>query len=239
MESNSKFIVRFLAASALLHAAVGLLVIAMVRVGGANPSASSSVEVTLVAFEPEAPPPPSLQPLEPAAIDAAPATDAGPALDAPPATDPAPALDSAPPETEYQVDLAMAMPTIEPRYGSGDGAESGQSATLGATATTTGTSTGAPDAGAGHDATVRAWLEKHKRYPRAAEQRRIEGEATLELVLDASGDVRESRIVRSSGHRILDDEVTRMVERSKPFPTNTHTGVASYRIVVVFLLEEQ
>lgn len=229
MESNSKFIVRFLAASALLHAAVGLLVTAMVRVGGANPSASSSIEVALIALEPEVPPPPSLQPLEP--------ESGGPAA---PATYPAPVLDSAPPE-EYlsEFDLAMAPPILVPRFVADDGGANDGSATLGATATMTGTSTGAPAADAGHDATVRAWLEKHKRYPRVAEQRRIEGEATLELVLDASGDVRESRIVRSSGHRILDDEVTRMVERAKPFPTNTHTGVASYRIVVVFLLEEQ
>ena len=234
MESNSKFIMRFFAASALLHAAVGLLVIAMVRVGGANPRASSSVEVTLVAFEPEAPPAPSLQPLEPESGGVSSPTTA-PAS----AIDPAPATDPAPPGTEYPTehDLAMGMPILAPRFGAGDRGENG--AALGATATMTGESTGAPAADAGHDAAVRAWLEKHKRYPRVAEQRRIEGEATLELVLDASGDVRESRIVRSSGHRVLDDEVTRMVERAKPFPTNTHTGVASYRIVVVFLLEEQ
>ena len=226
MESNSKSIVRFFAVSALLHAAVGLLVIAMVRVGGANPSASSSVEVTLVALEPEASPP-SPQPFEP---------ESGGALS--PATGPAPALDSASPETENPAEFDFAPPILAPRFGAGDRGESGESAALGATATMTGTSTRAPAADASHDAAVRAWLERHKRYPRVAEQRRIEGETTLELVLDASGDVRESRIVRSSGHRVLDDEVTRMVERAKPFPTNTHTGIASYRIVVVFLLEE-
>ncbi|MDP2793052.1 MAG: energy transducer TonB [Sulfurisoma sp.] len=42
-------------------------------------------------------------------------------------------------------------------------------------------------------------------YPREAVMRGIEGEALVNVTLDASGKVLEARIERSSGHAILDD----------------------------------
>jgi protein TonB len=110
------------------------------------------------------------------------------------------------------------VPTSDPSWASGDAAAPGS----------------ARD-GAG----VRAWLARHKRYPRAALQRGIEGEVTLDLVLDEAGRVHSASIAQSSGQRLLDDEVTRMVARAQPFPSTRSVGLVGYRIVIEFHLEEQ
>jgi len=86
--------------------------------------------------------------------------------------------------------------------GSGDGAAGG----------------GAPGASPDYMARLRAWLEKHKRYPRRARLRRQEGTAMLSFVVDREGRVVEYSIRESSGHRILDEEVAAMIERAQPLP---------------------
>ncbi len=70
----------------------------------------------------------------------------------------------------------------------------------------------------GVETVVVAWLERHKRYPRTAIARRLEGEVLLRLVLTSKGGVITAQIDRGSGHGLLDREVLNMVERSAPFP---------------------
>jgi len=77
---------------------------------------------------------------------------------------------------------------------------------------------GMPGASPDYMSRLRAWLEKHKRYPRRARQRRQEGTAMLSFVLDRDGRVVEYAIRESSGHRILDEEVAAMIERAQPLP---------------------
>jgi protein TonB len=89
-----------------------------------------------------------------------------------------------------------------------------------------------------NESIVRAWLERHKRYPRIAALRRSEGEALLYLQLDSQGRVVRALIRTSSTHLILDREVLKMVNRAQPFPlvpeTTTNT---EYLIPVDFRLE--
>jgi len=67
-------------------------------------------------------------------------------------------------------------------------------------------------------ATLLAWLEKHREYPRRARMRRQEGTVLLSFVIDRNGRVLEHRIEKSSGFSILDDEVLKMLERAQPLP---------------------
>lgn len=63
-----------------------------------------------------------------------------------------------------------------------------------------------------------AYLNRHKRYPRAARSRKEEGTAQLAFTIDASGNVLSARIARSSGSPELDGEVLAMIRRASPLP---------------------
>lgn len=100
----------------------------------------------------------------------------------------------------------------------GAGGESGSRAAAGAGSGQDQSGGGNPGASADYMAQLRAWLEKHKRYPRRARTRRQEGTAVLRFVVDREGRVLEYEIRESSGHDILDREVTAMIERAQPLP---------------------
>jgi len=61
-------------------------------------------------------------------------------------------------------------------------------------------------------------LQQYKRYPSEAQSRGEEGVVMLSFSVDRSGRVLAHQIVRSSGHRELDDEVMSMIERAQPLP---------------------
>ena len=63
-----------------------------------------------------------------------------------------------------------------------------------------------------------AVLERNKRYPPAAQARREEGVAQVFFTLDRRGRLVESRIVRSSGALLLDEEALALLARAQPFP---------------------
>ena len=65
---------------------------------------------------------------------------------------------------------------------------------------------------------LQAWLEKHKRYPRRAQQRRQQGIVELYVRLARDGEVLEHRFARSSGFRLLDEEVGRLLKKAQPLP---------------------
>jgi protein TonB len=61
-------------------------------------------------------------------------------------------------------------------------------------------------------------LERHKRYPRAAEARRISGTVRVRLTIDANGAVVGFRLAGSSGHPELDEATAGMIRRASPVP---------------------
>ena len=63
-----------------------------------------------------------------------------------------------------------------------------------------------------------AWLERHKRYPAAAQRRGLEGTAMLRFTVDDRGVVVEHRLDRGAGHAMLDDAVRDMIARADPMP---------------------
>lgn len=63
-----------------------------------------------------------------------------------------------------------------------------------------------------------AHLEKHRRYPRAAERARQEGVAYVRFTVDRQGRVSGARISRGSGHSLLDEETMATLRRADPVP---------------------
>lgn len=82
-------------------------------------------------------------------------------------------------------------------------------------------------------AELRRWLANHRRYPRRAQMRRLEGIAQLEIELNADGQPRASRIVESSGHRLLDQAVRQMILRAQPFPSPPAELDVAGRVITV------
>ncbi len=78
---------------------------------------------------------------------------------------------------------------------------------------------GAPGAYVDYKAVLKAWLVKHKEYPRRARLRRQEGEAYLYIAVDGAGRLLDYRIDKSTGYKLLDQEISAMIERAKPLPT--------------------
>jgi periplasmic protein TonB len=65
---------------------------------------------------------------------------------------------------------------------------------------------------------ILALLERNKRYPEAAQSRREQGVAQVFFSLDRQGRVIGSRVVRSSGASVLDEEALALLRRAQPFP---------------------
>ncbi len=69
-----------------------------------------------------------------------------------------------------------------------------------------------------YPAQVLAWIERNKRYPPRASDRRLEGEAVVALTLDRRGRLRGVELIQSSGHPLLDEAAIDAVQRADPFP---------------------
>jgi len=80
---------------------------------------------------------------------------------------------------------------------------------------------GDPAAEANYYAQLSRYLAQHKRYPMAARRQRREGVAEVEFTINRQGQVLNARIVRSSGHTMLDQEVLEMLTRAAPMPSFT------------------
>ena len=63
-----------------------------------------------------------------------------------------------------------------------------------------------------------AWLSRHKRYPRPAQEQRQQGTAYLRFTLDRGGRVLAFHMDRSSGFPLLDEEVVALIQRAQPLP---------------------
>jgi periplasmic protein TonB len=66
--------------------------------------------------------------------------------------------------------------------------------------------------------TVNTRLNQFKRYPAQARARHHEGRVVVAFMLDTEGHVVNSKIVKSSGSAILDQETLDLLARAQPFP---------------------
>jgi protein TonB len=65
---------------------------------------------------------------------------------------------------------------------------------------------------------IRALLEKAKNYPLPARKEGMEGMVQVSFTIDEKGLPQDIRILKSSGYRILDEEVKKMLKKASPFP---------------------
>ena len=65
---------------------------------------------------------------------------------------------------------------------------------------------------------LRRWIERHKRYPRSAKMRGVQGSGVVRIVIDRSGRVLSAKLVKSAGDRTLDDEIRALPMRASPAP---------------------
>ena len=82
-------------------------------------------------------------------------------------------------------------------------------------------------------------LQQFKRYPSGAQARGEQGVALLAFSVDRDGRVLSRKIVRSSGHADLDNEVLAMIERAQPlpaFPRSMTAGELSLTVPIRFSL---
>lgn len=77
---------------------------------------------------------------------------------------------------------------------------------------------GAAGARKSYFASIQSWLERHKRYPRAARLRRYEGTVAFSFQIDRSGSIMKRSIVKSSGRKILDEALLDLLKRADPMP---------------------
>jgi protein TonB len=62
------------------------------------------------------------------------------------------------------------------------------------------------------------WLNRHKRYPSQSRRRREQGTVKVQFTIDRNGRLLSHRILSSSGHSRLDQEVEAMLKRASPLP---------------------
>nr|WP_319513178.1 TonB family protein [uncultured Cohaesibacter sp.] len=65
---------------------------------------------------------------------------------------------------------------------------------------------------------LRRWIERHKRYPRSAKMRGVQGQGVVRIVINQSGRVLKSTLIKSAGDRYLDDEIRSLPMRASPAP---------------------
>lgn len=59
-------------------------------------------------------------------------------------------------------------------------------------------------------------LVKKQRYPRSAIQRGIEGIAKIRIIIDKDGNITEHEIVQSTGEKVLDREIDKLIKSITP-----------------------
>ena len=77
---------------------------------------------------------------------------------------------------------------------------------------------GAPRLAPSWQADLVRHLQQYKRYPSGAQGKHQQGIVLLGFSVDRNGRVLTRRIVQSSGHADLDQEVMEMIERAQPLP---------------------
>ena len=82
-------------------------------------------------------------------------------------------------------------------------------------------------------ARVRAWLERHKRYPSRARLLRQEGTALLYLAMDREGKLQAYEVRQSTGHELLDRALVAMIRRAQPLPRMPDSMTRSRLEVIV------
>lgn len=85
---------------------------------------------------------------------------------------------------------------------------------------------------------LKAWLKKVQEigqlnYPQEAVEKKLYGKLRLYVSLDPDGSVEETRVLRSSGHDVLDEAAIHIVELAAPFSPFPSSMRASYDLLEI------
>ncbi|EKF43468.1 TonB family protein [Nitratireductor indicus C115] len=61
-------------------------------------------------------------------------------------------------------------------------------------------------------------VQRHKKYPAAAQNQRLSGRAGLSITIDRSGRLIDAKLRKATGHAILDKEALATARRAAPYP---------------------
>ncbi|MCB5186168.1 energy transducer TonB [Methylobacillus gramineus] len=84
-------------------------------------------------------------------------------------------------------------------------------------------------------------ISKYKQYPKIAQMRGWQGEVIVEVQSDGNGNVISSRIQKSSGHKVLDEQALTMVKKASPLPAPPEAlrgKILNILVPIPFSLEE-
>jgi protein TonB len=84
---------------------------------------------------------------------------------------------------------------------------------------------------------VVAHLRRFKRYPAEAQAANVQGTARVRFSVGSKGDVLATRLIASSGTKLLDEEAVAMVARAGPFPpipSEIHRNSMTFTVPVRF-----
>ncbi|OEU53273.1 MAG: hypothetical protein BA868_02285 [Desulfobacterales bacterium C00003106] len=85
--------------------------------------------------------------------------------------------------------------------------------------------------------TVMLGVEEHKKYPRIAKKKHIQGNVTVRFVITPEGNVKSAEIVKTSKHGALDRAALAAVNAAAPFPkVPSHKEDIPLEIVIAFQL---
>jgi protein TonB len=79
-----------------------------------------------------------------------------------------------------------------------------------------------PEYPGGHEALIKSIVNEFK-YPEKAKKEGIEGKVLIEFVVDKSGNVSETKVIKGIGHG-CDEEALRVVKLLKPFKPGMDKG---------------
>ncbi|MCC8145275.1 MAG: energy transducer TonB [Bacteroidales bacterium] len=79
------------------------------------------------------------------------------------------------------------------------------------------------------------WLSDHINYPTEAAQKGIEGIVVTRFIIDATGNIKDPEVFRSSGNDLLDKEALRVVSLMPDWIPSEHKGkkVAMYYMLPI------
>ena len=203
---------------------------------------SSAPAPPAAASTPPRDPPPPARPPAPAPVTPPTATAVATTPPTPKPPEPAPpqpaAPQSPPPQTAAQPQLTATGPSQDTGAGLQAQDQTEADTTNGPPAATAELDARLQDARAGYEARLGAWLNRHKRYPLRARQRRQEGTALLRFTVDRNGTVIDYSLQESSGSALLDRAVLALIKRAQPLPAIPDLiGRNSFEVVVPIQFE--
>lgn len=240
---------RGLAVTAVLHGGLAVALATHIRTAEQIQAPAFSIDLAAMPVQTDAPSTATPAPPTPAA-QPNPATNSGSLAESKDAVavrhddakpDMASLRATQPVETPGKPQQAVAAPTVAPPAPPAAAAPASQVAARAAAPSSEAVSDPSAQARASWESQVLARLESGKRYPAASRFAREEGTVYVAFTVGQNGRAYGIRLVRSGGHRSLDEEVLSLLQRVKlpPPPASTAGRDPALTVPIEFSLDRR